>query len=95
MATNDWLVEVREYASTGPRRGRRHAYEHLGQHWTALVRSIWWPKTCATFFGGEVTEAYARFGGRALWRGRLASGLDVQPNDLAVEKTAGAGGLRR
>lgn len=40
------------------------------------------------FFGDEVAESYARCGGSGPVRSRLADGLDVQADDLAVEKTA-------
>ncbi|RYC11306.1 cysteine hydrolase family protein [Nocardioides zhouii] len=40
------------------------------------------------FFGDEVAETYARSGGTGPPVARLAPGLDVQPDDLAVEKTA-------
>ena len=40
------------------------------------------------FFGDEVAEAYARSGGTGPVRSRLAEGLDVHADDLAVEKTA-------
>ena len=34
---HDWRIEEREYARQEQRRGRRHAYEHLDPHPTALV----------------------------------------------------------
>ena len=40
------------------------------------------------FFGDDVAETYARSGGSGPPAARLAPGLDVQPVDLAVEKTA-------
>ena len=40
------------------------------------------------FFGDEVAEAYARSGGSGPPAARLAPGLDVQADDLTVEKTA-------
>lgn len=40
------------------------------------------------FFGDEVATAYARSGGSGPVRSRLADGLDVRVDDLAVEKTA-------
>ncbi len=40
------------------------------------------------FFGDEVAEAYARSGGSGPPAARLAAGLDVQADDLTVEKTA-------
>jgi nicotinamidase-related amidase len=40
------------------------------------------------FFGDEVAEAYARSGGSGPPVTRLDPGLDVRPDDLAVEKTA-------
>ncbi|MCF6379782.1 cysteine hydrolase [Nocardioides KLBMP 9356] len=40
------------------------------------------------FFGDEVAALYAGSGGSGPVRSRLASGLDVAPSDLAVEKTA-------
>ena len=40
------------------------------------------------FFGDEVAQSYAHSGGAGPVRSRLASGLDVHPDDLAVEKTA-------
>lgn len=40
------------------------------------------------FFGDEVAEAYARSGGSGPLSARLAPGLDVEPDDLTVEKTA-------
>ncbi|NPD05546.1 isochorismatase family protein [Nocardioides sp. zg-1308] len=39
------------------------------------------------FFGDEVAEAYARSGGEGPVASRLHDGLDVDPADLAVEKT--------
>jgi nicotinamidase-related amidase len=39
------------------------------------------------FFGDEVAEAYARSGGEGPLVPRLHDGLDVDPADLAVEKT--------
>ena len=40
------------------------------------------------FFGDEVAELYARSGGEGSPASRLAPGLDVDPADLVVEKTA-------
>ena len=40
------------------------------------------------FFGDEVASAYAHSGGTGPVRSRLADGLDVHADDLAVEKTA-------
>lgn len=40
------------------------------------------------FFGDEVAELYARSGGEGSPASRLAPGLEVDPDDLVVEKTA-------
>lgn len=40
------------------------------------------------FFGDDVADSYARSGGSGPVRSRLAEGLDVRPEDVAVEKTA-------
>ena len=40
------------------------------------------------FFGDEVAELYARSGGTGPVRSRLADGLDVEPEDLVLEKTS-------
>jgi nicotinamidase-related amidase len=40
------------------------------------------------FFGDEVAELYARSGGEGAPVARIAAGLDVDPADLVVEKTA-------
>lgn len=37
VAVHNWLVEEREYRRQEARRGRRHAYEHIEPHRTALV----------------------------------------------------------
>ena len=124
-----WELDAREVRRHEQRRGRRHAFEHLDPHRTALVvvdmvpffaadspfvrgivptinrsaallRSVGgtvaWimpavgdpPPIDDEFYGPSVAAAYSASGGSGPLRDRLWHELDVDPEDLVLEKSA-------